>query len=66
MFYKAKVKCKIEDEKGKILKVTEEYLVDAIGVTDVEAKIVEEYRGSTYSEWELISVTETKVCKVLA
>ena len=64
LYYKAKVKCKIENDKGKVQKVTEEYLVIAVSVTDVEAQITKEMNGVMY-EWELISVTETKVLKVL-
>jgi hypothetical protein len=64
LYYKAKVKCKIENDKGKVQKVTEEYLVNAVSVTDVEAQITKEMTGAMY-EWELISVTETKVLKVL-
>lgn len=64
LYYKAKVKCKIENDKGKVQKVIEEYLVNAVSVTDVEAQITKEMTGAMY-EWELISVTETKVLKVL-
>lgn len=64
MFYKAKVKEKIEDDKGKIKKVSSEYLVDAESVTEVEAVIAKEYFGVNF-DWELVSVSETKVVKVL-
>lgn len=65
MFYKAKVKEKIEDEKGKLKKLTSEYLVDAESVTEVESVIAKEYFGVTF-DWELVSVSETKVVKVLS
>lgn len=64
MYYKAKVKEKVEDEKGKIKKQTAEYLVDAESVTEVEAVIAKEYFGVNF-DWELVSVSETKVVKVL-
>ncbi len=65
MYYKAKVKCRIEnDESGKIQKVTDEFLVYAVSITDVDAIIAEEYRNSTF-DWELVAVSETKVEKVL-
>jgi len=65
MNYIAKVKEKIEDDKGKIKKSTATYLIeDAVTVTDAEAIITTEYRGVNF-EWELISVVETKICKVL-
>lgn len=64
MYYKAKVREKIEDDKGKIKKSTAEYLVDAVSVTDVEVQITQEYNGVNF-EWELLSVAETKICKIL-
>lgn len=65
MFYKAKVKEKLEDDKGKIKNSTAEYLVDAESITEVEVVVTKEYFGSNF-DWELISVTETKVVKVLS
>lgn len=65
MYYKAKVREKIEDEKsGKIKKSTAEYLVDAISVTDVEVQVTEEYKDVNF-DWELLSVSETKIVKIL-
>lgn len=64
MYYKAKVREKIEDDKGKIKKTTAEYLVDAVSVTDVEVQITNEYKGVGF-EWELLSVSETKIVKIL-
>lgn len=64
MYYKAKVREKIEDDKGKIKKQTSEYLVDAVSVTDVEVQITHEYKGVNF-DWELLSVSETKIVKIL-
>lgn len=65
MYYKAKVKEIVQDEEtGKAKKTTVEYLVDAVSVTDVEAQITLEYADVTF-DWELCSVSETKVVKVL-
>ncbi len=65
MYYKAKVKERVEDEKGKMKKTTAEFLVDAESVTEVEAIMAKEYFGVTF-DWELVSVSETKVVKVLS
>jgi len=65
MFYQAKVKVKQEDDKGKIKKATEVYLVDAESVTEVEVIVTKEYFGVNF-DWELMSVSETKVVKVLS
>lgn len=64
MYYTAKVKCRVENDKGKIQKVTEQYLVKAVSVTDVEAYVTEKYEGSTI-DWELTSVAETKILEVI-
>lgn len=64
MFYKAKVREKIEDDKGKIKNQSAEYLVDAVSVTDVEVQITQEYKGINF-DWELLSVSETKIVKIL-
>lgn len=64
MYYKAKVKCRIEQDNGKIQKVTEEYLVEAVCVTDVEAIVTQKYQGVTF-EWIITSVSETKITEIL-
>jgi hypothetical protein len=64
MFYKAKVKEITQDDNGKLKKTSVEYLVDAVSVTDVEVQITQEYNNVTF-DWELSSVSETKVVKVL-
>jgi hypothetical protein len=63
-YYQATVKVKIEDDNGKMKKHTEQYLVDAVTVTDVEVKVTEEYKGFP-GEWELQKVSETKILKIL-
>lgn len=63
-YYQATVKVKIEDENGKMKKHTEQFLVDAVSVTDVEVKVTEEYKGFN-GDWELQKVSETKILKIL-
>jgi hypothetical protein len=64
-YYIAKVKVHHEDDKGRVKKVTEQYLVDAVSVTDAEVKVVEEFQGSNL-EFEVTAVIETKIVKVIA
>jgi hypothetical protein len=64
-YYIAKVKVHHQDDKGRVKKVTEQYLVDAVSVTDAEVKVVEEFQGSNL-EFEVTAVIETKVVKVIA
>jgi hypothetical protein len=63
-YYIAKVKVHHEDDKGRVKKVTEQYLVDAVSVTDAEVKVVEEFDGSSV-EFEVTAVIETKLVKVI-
>ena len=63
-YYIAKVKVHHEDDKGRVKKVTEQYLVDAVSVTDAEVKVVEEFDGSNM-EFEVTAVIETKLVKVI-
>lgn len=64
MYYVAKVKVKIEADNGKIKKQTYQHLVNAVSVTDVEAIVTDDYKDSV-NEWELVSVTESKIMSVL-
>jgi hypothetical protein len=63
-YYIAKVKVHHEDDKGRVKKVTEQYLVDAVSETDAEVKVVEEFDGSSL-EFEVTAVIETKLVKVI-
>ena len=64
MFYIAKVKVKTETDEGKIKKSTEVYLVEDEVISGVEAQITKEFQGAV-TDWELVSVAETKILKVL-
>lgn len=64
MFYIAKVKVKTETDEGKIKKSTEVYLVEDDVISGVEAQITKEFQGAV-TDWELVSVAETKILKVL-
>ena len=62
-YYIAKVKVHHEDDKGRVKKVTEQYVVNAVSVTDAEAKVVAEFEGSNL-EYEVSAVTETKIVSI--
>ena len=66
-YYLARIQMKIEDsESGKIKKHKESYLVNAVSVTDAEVKVAKDFSGTdSRIEWEVVSVTETKILKVL-
>jgi hypothetical protein len=63
-YYIVKVKVHHEDDKGKVKKVTEQYLVDAVSVTDAEVKVTKEFFGLSI-EFEVSAVIETKLVKVI-
>jgi hypothetical protein len=54
------------NEKGKQTKVTEQYLVDAVSVTDAEVKITKMYENEGGSiDFQVKSVKETKIIQVI-
>lgn len=64
-YFLVKVEKKIEDERnGKIKKMVEQFLVNAVNVTDVEKQIYTEYDGYP-GDWAIHSVTATKIIKII-
>ena len=63
-YYIAKVKVHHTDEKGKVKQLTEQYVVNAVSVTDAEVKVTKDFEGSGI-EFEVGSVIETKIIKVI-
>ena len=61
------VKNEIETPKGiKIQKVREIYLVDAMSVTEAEARIVKLFQSSGFSQdYEVVSVRSSKVVEIV-
>ena len=62
-YYTARVQLK-EDSTGKLKKVTEMYLVEAMSVTEAEAKVVKDF-GSTTLEFEVKAVSVSKIIKII-
>jgi|TARA_B100000900_G_C20510508_1_gene687783 hypothetical protein len=63
-YYIAKVKVVVSDNNGKQKKNVEQYLVNAVSVTDAETKIHEDFKN-TVIDFEVSSVSETKIIKVI-
>lgn len=65
-YYSVVVSLETEDGKGKIKKIKEQYLVDALSCTEAEAKLVQEFvaQGVTL-EYEVVKVSETAIIKVI-
>ena len=62
-YYTAKVQM-VDDSTGKQKKVTEMYLVEAMSVTEAEAKVVKEFEGAGV-EYQVKAVKESKILKIL-
>lgn len=66
-YYTAKVQLSIEEDtpKGvKIKKTTEMYLVEALSVTEAEAKVIKDFQGYQF-DFEVKGVTASKIIKIL-
>lgn len=69
-YYEVLVQMKIESESGKgevrIKKVTETYLVDAMSVTEAEARVVKSFSDSGFSQdYSVVSVKGSKILDVI-
>ena len=65
MFHSVSVKVKFEDDKGKIKTKTEKYLVDAMSVTEAEARVTSYMKG-TQVEFEISSASQSRIVDVIA
>jgi hypothetical protein len=64
-YYSVTVSVEIEDAKGKIKKQKENYLVDALSVTEAEAKLVKKFVNEAVQlEYEVVKVSETRILEV--
>ena len=67
-YYVARVQLtdEVDTPKGpKIKKISETYLVEAMSVTEAEAKLVNKFtKDAVQLEYEVVKVSETKVIEV--
>ena len=63
-YWQVDVKLTIEHESGKIQKVTEKYLVQAVSPTDAEAKVYKDFEGE--SNFTVDKIVKTKIIKISA
>jgi hypothetical protein len=66
-YYVAKIQLQqeVDTPKGvKIKKITETYLVEAMSVTEAEAKVIQDFTGYNF-DFEVKSVTASKIIKIL-
>ena len=62
LYFKTVVEIHFEDEKGRVKRIKEQYLVQGISPTDVESKILKELEGDNL---KVVQITETKILKVI-
>ena len=62
-YWQVTVQLEHENDRGRIQKVRELYLVDAISATEAEAKIYVEFEGE--ANFTVVGVNQSKILKVL-
>lgn len=61
-YWQVTVEFKRENDRGRIQKVKEIYLVDAMTGTEAEAKTYKELEGE--SDFKVVSLTQSRIIKV--
>jgi hypothetical protein len=65
-FFQVKVQFTTEDSKGKVKKQNILYLVDAMSVTEAEAKVVGEFESAGITvDYEVSAARESKIIQVI-
>ena len=65
-FYSVQVAIEVEDAKGKIKKQKENYLVDAMSVTEAEARVVKLFTDAAINvDYEVTGAKESKIIEVV-
>ena len=62
-YWQVTVEFKRENDRGRIQKVREMYLVDAMTGTEAEAKTYKELEGE--SDFKVVSLTQSRIIKVI-
>jgi hypothetical protein len=66
MYFTVNVKVQHDNGNGKIKKVTERYLVDAMSVTEAEARVTEVMKEDLGSnDFEVVSASVSRIYKVI-
>ncbi len=65
-YFNVVVQTKVEDEKGKLKKQNEQYIVSAISCLDAETITVKKFVDEgTNLDFKVVSIKETKILEVL-
>lgn len=65
-YFQVKVQFIVEDAKGKLKKTKVSYLVDAMAVTEAEARMVKYLTDRGENEFEVKSVSESNISAVIS
>ncbi len=60
-WFECKIKYEKTAEEGKIVKVNENYFIDALSFTEVEARIIEEMRPFISGEFTVANIRRAKI-----
>jgi len=60
-WFECKIKYEKTAEEGKIAKVSESYLVDALSFTEAEARIIEEMKPFISGEFEVANIKRLRI-----
>ena len=60
-WFECKIKYEKTAEEGKIVKVSEGYLVDALSFTEAEAKIIEEMKPFISGEFQVANIKRARI-----
>lgn len=63
MYWQVDVKIEFENDRGRVQKLIEKYLVNAFSATDAEAKIYKEFEGE--SNFTVEKVVKSKILKTI-
>jgi hypothetical protein len=64
-YFQVKVQFRTEDDKGKVKKENINYLVDAMSVTEAEARTVSYLTENGEEAFEVKSAAESKIAQVI-
>jgi hypothetical protein len=65
MYFTVSVKVSYTDDKGKVKKSVERYLVDAMSVTEAEARTAE-FMKTDVRDSEIIAVNQSRILEVIS
>jgi hypothetical protein len=65
-FFQVKVQFRTEDERGKVKKENVMYLVDAMSVTEAEARTVQYLTEHGEDAFEVKAASESKIAQVIS